>query len=116
MLNPEESSTLLDSTMDVLEGNITVETPQSGISVIDQWLTQLQQADNAREISDTLSSVRNQLNGGELKAQELSQLLETLATQTSEFSTKMGSEGDAAVRLEGLSAALKALAGQLSNA
>ncbi|RYC68944.1 MULTISPECIES: hypothetical protein [Spirosoma] len=115
MLNHEESTDLLDSTMGVLEADVTNETPQSGTGVIDQWLEQLRQTDNATEIADTLERVKTQLKSDQINTSELSGLLQTLATQTTEFSTLMGSEGDIAPRLEGLSSALRSLAGQIGN-
>lgn len=115
MINHEESTTLLDLTMDVLEGELAGTTPQSGLGVIDRWLEQLQQTDNATEITDTLEQVKTQLKSDQITPNELSQLLNTLATQTVEFSTKMGSEGDIAPRLEGVAAALRSMAGQLSH-
>ena len=99
--------------MEVLEADLTNATPQNGTGVIDQWLVQLSQAENATQITDTLEQVKTQLKSDQINAGELSQLLETLATQTAEFSTNMGSEGDIAPRLEGLSSALRSMAGQL---
>ncbi|GAB3985628.1 hypothetical protein GCM10028807_01290 [Spirosoma daeguense] len=115
MLTHEQSTTLLDMTMDVLEGEVAGTTPQSGKGVIDSWLEQLRQTDNATEIADTLEQVKTQLESNEIRKDELADLLTMLATQTAEFSTFMGSEGDIAPRLEGLSAALKSMAGQLSH-
>lgn len=116
MISHEQSTDLLDATMSVLEENGTNSTPQSGTGIIDQWLVQLRPAENATEIADLLERVKTQLKSDQIDAAELSQLLETLATQTTEFSTLMGSEGDIAPRLEGLSSALRSLAGQLSHA
>jgi hypothetical protein len=116
MLNHEKSTDLLDSTMSVLEGDISTETPQNGTGIIDQWLEQLRRSDNTTEITNTLEQVKTQLKSDQINAKELSGLLETLATQTTEFSTLMGSEGDIAYRLDGLSSSLRSLAGQLGNA
>lgn len=115
MLTHEESTDLLDSTMAILEGDKPVETPQSGLGILDQWLQQLHQADNATDITTSLEQVKTQLKSDQINGNELGQLLDTLATQTAEFSTLMGAEGDISSRLEGLSAALRTLAGQLSN-
>ena len=101
--------------MGILEGDTTNETPQSGSGVIDQWLEQLRQGENTTEITNTLEQVKTQLISDQINAQELGNLLTTLATQTAEFSALMGPEGDLAYRLEGLSSSLKTLAGQLSN-
>ncbi len=115
MFSHEKSTDLLDSTMDVLEDEPANATPQSGLGVIDQWLAQLNKAENAAEISATLEQVKTQLESDRINTGELARLLDTLSTQTSEFSVFMGSEGDIAPRLEGLASALKSLAGQLSN-
>jgi DNA repair ATPase RecN len=101
--------------MAILEGDTPVETPQSGLGILDQWLQQLHQADNATDITTSLEQVKTQLKSDQINGNELGQLLDTLATQTAEFSTLMGAEGDISSRLEGLSAALRTLAGQLSN-
>ncbi|MBD2751624.1 hypothetical protein [Spirosoma validum] len=115
MITHEESTTLLDLTMDVLEGELADTTPQSGLGVIDRWLEQLHQTDNATDITNTLEQVKTQLKSDQITPGELSELLNTLATQTNEFSTKMGSEGDIAPRLEGVASALRSMAGQLSH-
>lgn len=113
MLSHEESTDLLDSTMNVVSGDLTNATPQSGTGVIDEWLVELRKAENASELTDTLEQIKTELESGQVNTPELSQLFDTLATQTLEFSTRMGSEGDIAPRLEGLSSALRSLAGQM---
>jgi hypothetical protein len=115
MFTHEESSTLLDSTMDVLEGDLASLTPESGTGVIDQWLAQLNQAENTKDITSTLEQVKVQAEKNPADTGELAKLLETLARQTAEFSTLMGPEGDIATRLEALSSALRSLAGQMGN-
>jgi hypothetical protein len=115
MISHEQSTELLDATMVVLEGDTTNTTPQSGTGIIDQWLVELRPVENATEITDLLEQVKTRLKSDQIDAAELSQLLETLATQTTEFSTLMGSEGDIAPRLEAVSSALRSLAGQLGN-
>ncbi|UHG92203.1 hypothetical protein [Spirosoma oryzicola] len=115
MLDHEKSSDLLDSTMDVLNADPATSTPQSGTGVINSWLEELRKADNAADITNSLEQVKTQLESGEISAGELSDLFTTLATQTVEFSTRLGSEGDIAYRLEGLASALRSLAGQLGN-
>ncbi len=102
--------------MAVLDVDTNTATPQSGTGVIDQWLVELHKAENATDIAATLEQVKTQLKSDQINTGELTELLTTLATQTAEFSTMMGSEGDMATRLEGLSSALKSLAGQIGNA
>ncbi|GAB4033912.1 hypothetical protein [Spirosoma gilvum] len=116
MFTHEDASELLDSTMAILEGEPGSASTQDGTNVIDQWLTQLHQAENAGPIAQTLEEVKAHLLMESVNSDELCQLLNTLATQTSEFSTMMGSEGDMATRLEALSSGLKLLAGQMSHA
>lgn len=115
MISHEQSTELLDATMVVLEENGANLTPQSGTGIIDQWLVELRPVENATEIADLLERVKTQLKSDQIDVNELTQLLEALATQTTEFSTLMGSEGDIAPRLEALSSALRSLAGQLGN-
>ena len=116
MISHEQSTDLLDATMAVLEENGPDSTPQSGTGIIDQWLVQLRPADNATEITDLLERVKSQLKSDQINADELSELLSTLATKITEFSTLMGSEGDMATRLEALASALRSMAGQLGHA
>ena len=115
MFTHEESSTLLDSTMDVLESDPGSINPESGTGIIDQWLAQLNKAENTKDITSTLEQVKAQAEANPVNTDELAKLLETLAMQTVEFSTMMGPEGDMATRLDALSAALRSMAGQLGN-
>ena len=115
MISHEQSTELLDATMSVLEEDMANSTPQSGKGVIDKWLVELRKTENATEITDTLEHVKTQLESDQINNEELSELLSTLATQTTEFSTLMGSEGDIAPRLEGLASSLRTMAGQLSH-
>lgn len=115
MISHEQSTELLDATMTVLEDDGVGSTPQSGTGIIDQWLVQLRPVENATELVNLLERVKTQLRSDQLDATELSQLMETLATQTTEFSTLMGSEGDIAPRLEAVASALRSMAGQLGN-
>lgn len=115
MISHEQSTELLDATMSVLEGNVADSTPQSGKGIIDKWLVELRKTENATDITNTLEHVKTQLESDQINADELSELLSTLATQTTEFSTLMGSEGDIAPRLEGLASSLRTMAGQLGN-
>lgn len=115
MLTYEAANTLLDLTMDVLEGEVAGTTPHSGKGIIDRWLDQLRQTDNATALVSSLEALKTQLESNEIRSADLSTLLTTLATQTLEFSTYLGSEGDMAIRLESLAAELKSLAGRLHH-
>jgi len=115
MLSHEESTDLLDSTMEVLGTDVAAATPQSGTGVINNWLEQLRQTDNATELTAALEQVKTELESDQINPAAFGQLLNQLATLTLEFSTRMGSEGDIAPRLEGVAAALRELAGQLGH-
>lgn len=115
MFTHEEASTLLDSTMTVVEGDPASTTPQSGTGLIDQWLVELNKAENAKDIAASLEQLKTQLKSDQINTGELIALLEILATQTTEFSTMMGPEGDMGTRLEALSSGLRTLAGQIGN-
>lgn len=114
MLTPEKVSELLDFTMAVLETDPKQVVPESGVSVINNWLVELRQAENATAIVNTLEQLKNQLESNLSETNSLDPVLTKLATQTSEFSTFMGAEGDVATRLEALSAALQLLMGSKS--
>lgn len=115
MLSHEESTDLLDSTMEVLGTDAAAATPQSGTGVINNWLEQLRQTDNATELTNALEQVKTELESDQINPAEFRQLLNQVATLTLEFSTRMGSEGDIAPRLEGVASALRELAGQVTH-
>ena len=98
--------------MTVLEIDPTKVAPENGISVINDWLVPLRQADNATDVVNLLEQLKNQLQSNLNNPGSINQLLTKLSTQTTEFSTMMGAEGDVSTRLEALAAALQSLAGQ----
>ena len=102
---------MLDSTMAVLETDPNQVVPENGVSVINNWLAELRQAENATDIVNTLEQLKNQLESNLSANTNIDPVLTKLATQTSEFSTFMGAEGDVATRLEALAAALQLLMG-----
>lgn len=116
MVTHEQSTDLLDTTMQTLEGDLTTATPQSGKGIIDQWINALREGENTNEIANTLDQLKTQLDSGQPNAGELQQLLLTLAEQTRLIGTELGAEGDLAPRLEALSAALRNAGGQLASA
>lgn len=79
MTSPKQPTELLDATMKILAENETDSTPQRGTGVIDQWLVQLRQTDNATGIENSLERVKTQLKSDQIDAGELSHLLSTLA-------------------------------------
>lgn len=114
MISLNKADDLLNASMDVLSGDLAASTPQSGTGIIDQWLQQLREAANAEDIVNALERVKTQLKSEQINPGELGQLMNQLADQTRTFSTNLGSEGDMATRLEGLSSALREAAGKLA--
>lgn len=98
--------------MAVLKADFSTQTPQSGLGIIDKWLVELRPADNTADIANSLERVKTQLESDQINTDEFVQILQMLAQQTVEFSTRMGSEGDIAVRLESVASALRSMAGQ----
>ena len=114
-MSHEDASDLLDATMGTLHADITNETPQTGTGVLDQWLDQLRPADNATALVNIMERLKTQLESDQFQAKELGNLLNELSEKTSEFSANMGSDGDMAIRLEGVASALRELGGQIGN-
>ncbi len=114
-MSHEEASALLDATMGTLRADITNETPQSASDILDQWLDQLRDAANADALVNTMEQVKTRLKSDQFNSSELAELLNKLSEQTSEFSANMGSDGDMAIRLEGVASALRELGGQIGN-
>lgn len=101
--------------MAVLQADIPTLTPQTGKGVLDEWIAMIGSGENTTELVTSLESLKTQLESNpDPKAME--EALMNLATQTREFGTTLGAEGDISTRLEALSSALRTLAGQLGNA
>ncbi len=114
-MSHEEVSALLDATMGTLHADITNETPQTGTSILDQWLGQLGATANADALTKAMEQLKTQLKSDQPNAEQLSGVLNELSKKTSEFSVNMGSDGDVAIRLESVASALRELAGQVGN-
>ena len=114
MLSPEQSATLLDTTMDVLRTDVPTLTPQTGKGILDNWLNAVRQADNAHDLVDAMEELKTLLEAGTDPA-SIETALGKLADQTRLMSSTVGAEGELAPRLEALSSALRSLAGQLGN-
>ncbi len=114
MLTPEQSDTLLDTTMDVLQADIPTLTPQSGKGILDSWLDAIRQADNAHDLVDSLEELKTLLEAN-AEPKSIETTLGKLADQTRLMSSSVGASGDLASRLDALSSALRTLAGHLGN-
>ena len=114
MLSPEQSATMLDTTMDVLQTDVPTLTPQSGKGILDGWLDAIRQADNAHDLVDSMEELKTLLETG-AEPQAIETALGKMADQTRLMSSTVGAEGELATRLEALSSALRTLAGQLGH-
>lgn len=112
MLTPEQSTTLLDTTMDVLRTDVPALTPQSGKGILDSWLDAIREAENTHDLVDSMEELKTLLEAN-AEPKSIETTLITLADQTRLMSSAVGAEGDLAPRLEALSSALRTLAGQL---
>ncbi len=111
----EETSDLLDQTIETLQPGVMDLTPQNGKGILDQWITSLDGSENTRELVDLLQQLKTQLEAGEPNPDEMQQILLDLSTNTHEMSVTVGPEGDMATRLEALAATLQITAGQLKE-
>ena len=109
----EQTTSLLDSTIQVLTGDLATGDLHSGKRMIAQWLKSLRGNDNTSEIANTLSLLQNQIEHDSPDTHEVGQLLVSLADQTRMLSTQVGPEGEVATQLEVLSQALRTAAGQV---
>lgn len=115
MLTPEKSTDLLDSTMSVLQTDVSALTPQTGKGILDEWIAAVGEGENTTSLTNALESLKTQLESSPA-APDIAAALEQLADQTEKLSGTVGPEGDMATRLEALSSSLRTLAGQLANA
>lgn len=115
MESHEETSDLLDQTMETLKPGVMEMTPQNGKGVLDQWIATLGDAENTRELTDLLQQLKTQLVTGDPNPGEMQQILTDLSTSTHEMSVTVGPEGDMATRLEALASTLQITAGQFKE-
>ncbi|MBC8155870.1 MAG: hypothetical protein H7Z72_23520 [Bacteroidetes bacterium] len=114
MLSHEKSTDLLDSTMAILQADVSTLTPQTGKGLLDEWITAIEPSESATNVVDLLETLKTQLESGpELRV--TGEILQKLAVQTQEMGTTLGAEGDMSTRLEALSLALRTFGGQLGN-
>ncbi len=114
MISPEQSATMLDTTMDVLQTSVPTLTPLSGKGILDHWLDAIKQADNTHDLVDSMEELKTLLEANS-DPKSMETVLGKLADQTRLMSSTVGAEGELAPRLVALSSALRALAGQLGN-
>lgn len=115
MLSHEKSTDLLDSTMAVLQADPSALTPQTGKSLLDEWIAAIGASENTTDVVESLENLKTQLAGSP-EPGAVDEILQKMAVETQELGTTLGAEGDMATRLEALALALRTLGGQLGNA
>lgn len=110
----EQTTSLLDSTIQALNGDLATGDLNAGQHMIGQWLESFRGNDNTTEIADTLSLLQKQIENDAPNTNKVGQLLVSLADQTRMLSTQVGPEGELATQLEVLSQALRTAAGQFT--
>lgn len=96
---PTTSTTELDQTIAALQGGLTSVPPETAVSVIGSFEQQAQGL-GASELASSLSNLKQLLTSGNASAQELSQALSQLGSQTSVIAS--GAEPDVANKLQQL--------------
>ncbi len=86
--NDKNQLSLIDETVNTLNGNIDTTTGTDGLSLIDKWLSRLNDAgtDEAQEIQDTLELLRPEIDTAQHynrpDNQKIADLLDQLVTKT----------------------------------
>ncbi len=109
-----ETSELLDTTIDTLTNGIDVEAGQADTSLLQKWIDILKQTENTQPLGEKLSELSDALTTKSPDKPTLQRLLNDIADATTEFATEVGPEGELPSQLEGVAAALRNLAIQLS--
>ena len=109
-----ETSELLDTTIDTLTNGIDVEAGQADTSLLQKWIDILKQTENTQPLGEKLSELSDALTTKSPDKPTLQRLLNDIADTTTEFATEVGPEGELPSQLEGVAAALRNLAIQLS--
>lgn len=85
----------LSSTISALQGGLTSLPPEAALANIESWQQQLQGA--APEIASTLGELKSALSGSG-NGQSIAQVLQKLATQTTDAGTSTGGEAGSQVQ------------------
>ena len=109
MLNLGDISALLDETTQQLSQSTTL-TPQAGISLIDQWIIPLGEAENTKDFASQLQELKTLLTDNP-EDSAVQTLLARLADGLTEFSSQVGPEGELPSLMTGLASALRQVGG-----
>ncbi len=112
--NLPNTSELLDNTIDTLTNGIDLETGKADTSLLQKWIDILKQTENTQPLSEKLSELSDALTTKAPDQATTQRLLNEIADATTEYATEVGPEGELPSQLEGVAAALRNLAIQLS--
>lgn len=112
---PNQQTTLLiNRTVQAFNGDVNAVSPVDGISLIDNWISALHSGDaSTNPIASTLSELKMELQRGNPTESQIEGLLNELADQAKKAA--QGAEGIAQSSLEELSSALKSFSQQLGG-
>lgn len=111
MINLADATNLLDETTRKLTEEPQTLTPPEGITIIDQWITPLENAENTKPIAEQLKKLKTMLHAENVDSNAVTQQLEEIAGELSLLAPETGSEGEMPSLIEGLAAALRLAAG-----
>ncbi|WP_234735217.1 hypothetical protein [Tellurirhabdus bombi] len=86
MASTQTQISLINSTVETFNGNVTSVSAQDGISLIDNWVAALHSGDESTNpIANTLSELKMQLQAGNPNSEQIDVLLQELADQTEQI-------------------------------
>ena len=112
MENLANTTDLLDQTTLKLVDESHKLTPNEGVELIDQWISTLGDAENAKSIADELQQLKSLLQSANINGDLVDSKLGKLADQLSLLAPETGSEGEMPSLIEGLASALRLAAGK----
>lgn len=105
----QDSSALLDQTVQALNGSATAVSPTDGASLIDSWIQTL---GSDSPVADTLSELKSALQDGDATGADIQDILADLADQTESAAADADSSTQSS--LQSLASSLKSFGQQLS--
>lgn len=110
----QQTSQLLDRTIETFNGDVQVISPTDGVSLIDNWISALHSGNaSTNPIANTLSELKMELQRGNPDSETIRAILEQLSTQAKQA----GDTADGVVKssLTELSQALQSFGQQLGG-
>lgn len=114
MTTPANSANLLDDTIEILSNEPTALPGDDSSNLLEKWINVLDQSENTQPLSHKLLELRDALKKDGPETDTIQRILNEIADATTEFATEVGPEGALPSQLEGVAAALRNLATQLS--